>query len=243
MAVLKKIQKKTVKVLKDPSAPKRPMSSYLLFSSEERPKVMAELGNIPIGEAGKELGRRWALLDKDSKGRYETAHVEEKNRYEQEKENYQPSKEFLEKKAELGRKENKVGGSENMAEYFSFLEDNWRKVGEETKGVEPKEVQEIIWQMWSKGKPKQKKVIKVRDPAEPKRPLSAFFIYPRQMREEMKKTGTMTMSNKEMLEVMSEKWKTMDNDMRKEYFKQAEDLKLRYKNAMMKFIMDKADDK
>ena len=31
--------------------------------------------------------------------------------------------------------------------------------------------------------------------------------------------------------------------MKKEYFKQAEDLKVEYKNAMMKFIMDKADDK
>ena len=138
MTVLNKIQKKTVKALKDPSAPKRPMSSFLLFSSEERPKLMAELGNIPNGEVGKELGRRWAVLDKNSKGRYETAYLEVKNRYEHEKENYQPSKEFLEKKAELGRKENKVGGSENMAEYFSFLEDNWRKVGEETKAVSPR---------------------------------------------------------------------------------------------------------
>ena len=61
----------------------------------------------------------------------------------------------------------------------------------------------------------------------------------------MKKTGAMamTMSNKEMLEVMSEKWKTMDNDLRKEYFKQAEDLKVEYKNARMKFIVDKAGEK
>ena len=219
------------------------MSSFLLFSSEERPKLMAELGKIPIGEVGKELGRRWAVFDKNSKGRYETAYLEVKNRYEHDKENYQPGKEFVEKKAELGRKEKEVGGSGNLAEYFSFLEDNWRKVGEENKGVEPKEAQEIIWQMWSEVKPKQKKVKKVRDPAEPKRPLSAFFIYQRKMREEMKKTGSMTISNKERLEVMTEKWKTMDNDMRKEYFKQAEDLKVEYKNAMMKFIMDKGDEK
>ena len=88
-------KKKVAKTLKDPSAPKRPLSSFLLFAGEERPRVVAELGNISVGEVGKELGRRWALLDKDSKGKYETAHMEDKARYEQEKEIYQRSNEFF----------------------------------------------------------------------------------------------------------------------------------------------------
>ena len=43
-------KKKMTKVLKDPAAPKRPMSSFFLFSEEERPRAMAELGNISVGE-------------------------------------------------------------------------------------------------------------------------------------------------------------------------------------------------
>ena len=57
---------------------------------------MAQLGNISVG---KELGRRWAVLDKDRMGRYETIHMEAKDRYEEEMKNYQPSQQFMEKKA------------------------------------------------------------------------------------------------------------------------------------------------
>ena len=41
------------------------------------------------------------MLDKDSKGKYETVHRKAKVRYEEDMmKNYQPSQEFLEKKAE-----------------------------------------------------------------------------------------------------------------------------------------------
>ena len=56
----KTTNRKMTKVLKDPAAPKRPVSSFFLFGEEERPRAMAELGNISVGEVGKELGRRWA---------------------------------------------------------------------------------------------------------------------------------------------------------------------------------------
>ena len=48
--IIKRITKK--KMLKDPAAPKRPMSSFFLFGEEERPRVMAELGNISVEEVG-----------------------------------------------------------------------------------------------------------------------------------------------------------------------------------------------
>ena len=92
----KKVTKE--KVLKDPTAPKRPLSAFMLFARAERPKLVAELGNISVGEVGKELGRRWALIDVDSKGKYETAYREEKLRYEKENENFQPSTWFLAQK-------------------------------------------------------------------------------------------------------------------------------------------------
>ena len=36
------------------------ISSFFLFAEEERLKVMSELGNISVGEVGKEMGRRWS---------------------------------------------------------------------------------------------------------------------------------------------------------------------------------------
>ena len=127
--------KKMPKMLKDPAAPKRPMSSFFLFGEEERPRVREKLGNISVGEVEKELGRRWAVLDKDRKGRYETIHMEAKARYEEEMKSYQPSQQFLEKKAEQA--------SVGIADYFNFLEKKWVPVVVEHKFMEEKEVHEM----------------------------------------------------------------------------------------------------
>ena len=59
------------KKMKDPLAPKKPLGPYLEFAQEERPKVLAELGTMSIGEAGKELGRRWKSLSELEKKAYE----------------------------------------------------------------------------------------------------------------------------------------------------------------------------
>ena len=224
------------KVLRDPTAPKRPLSAFMLFAKTERPKVVAELGNISVGEVGKELGRRWALLDVDSKGNYEAAYREEKVRYEKEKENYQPSTWFLAQKEDLERRK---GGRErdSMVEYFSFLQENWRNVAKDNEGMGVKEVQEITWQMWSKNKPlnKAKKIKRVRDPAQPRKPLSAYFIYQQHMREELKKSSNFCAPNKEVLGMLAEKWKTMDLDMKKEYEVKADLLKAEYERKMIEF--------
>jgi hypothetical protein len=236
-------KRKAVKTLKDPAAPKRPQSSFFLFAGEERPKVMAELGNISVGEVGKEMGRRWAVLDKDNKEKYETAHMEAKVRYEQEKKNYQPSQEFLVKKAEQIRKQQDLVGTGDMGKYFSFLQENWMKVGEEHQALKANEIQEIVWKMWCKDKgvmAKQKKVKKVRNLAEPKKPLSAFFIFQRQMRRELMMMGGVAMSNKEVLGVVAERWSNLDQDLKREYEKQAVELKVEYKREMEEFNREKS---
>ena len=57
---------------KDPLAPKLPLSSYMEFAKEERPRVLVDLGSIPLGEVGKELGRRWRDLSKEERETFET---------------------------------------------------------------------------------------------------------------------------------------------------------------------------
>ena len=131
------------KALRDPAAPKRPMSAFFLFSEEQRPLVMAELGNISVGEIGKELGRRWAVLDKDKNRKYDAVYLEAKARYEEEMKTYQPSHQFLEMKAKREMEE-----KNNMAEYFSFVEINWKKVAKEKHVVEKGQLQDILWKIW-----------------------------------------------------------------------------------------------
>ena len=84
--------KKLPKKLKDSQAPKRPITSFIAFSISERPKVVADLGPTQsLAEIGKELGRRWAELDSESKAEYERVSKASKEKYEEEMKNYQPS--------------------------------------------------------------------------------------------------------------------------------------------------------
>ena len=64
-------QKPNQKPMKDPNAPKKPLSAYFLFSQEERLKVKAEFPDYSITEVAKELGRRWATIDPTVKQSYE----------------------------------------------------------------------------------------------------------------------------------------------------------------------------
>ena len=99
-----------------------------MFAGEERVKVVAKMGIMLVGDVGKEMRRRWGLLDSQAKEKYETAFTRDKARYAEEMKSYQPSQQFLEMKAKqaLVKKEDdmKTGGTENE-KYFSFLLSSW----------------------------------------------------------------------------------------------------------------------
>nr|XP_034373027.1 high mobility group protein B1-like [Arvicanthis niloticus] len=49
----------TRKKFKDPNAPKRPPSAFILFCSEYRPKIKGEHPGFSIGDVAKKLGEMW----------------------------------------------------------------------------------------------------------------------------------------------------------------------------------------
>ena len=66
---------------KDPDAPKKPLSSFMLFGSSERSKIMAENPDIAFGAVGKVLGERWRALDPDRKAEFDEAAKAAKTAY------------------------------------------------------------------------------------------------------------------------------------------------------------------
>ena len=84
-----------------------------------------------------------------------------------------------------------------MADYFSFLKENWTTVVMEHKVMEEKEVQEMVWQMWSKEKglkTKKRKICQPNATAEPKTPVSAFMILQKEMTEKLEGMAGLTLS-------------------------------------------------
>ena len=87
-------RKRTTKAKKekDPDAPKRPLSSYMLFCQDERETVKEEHPTFKAKEILTELGKRWKALDEDDKKTYTDRFNENKKVYEVEKKKYDTKK-------------------------------------------------------------------------------------------------------------------------------------------------------
>jgi len=99
----KKFHKK-IKMLKDPAAPKRPLSTFMLFCAEERSKYISENGASAVTEFAKEMGKRWNVLDREVKMLWDEKGKLAKTEYEEAMKDYNPSEEFLRRKADHDQK-------------------------------------------------------------------------------------------------------------------------------------------
>ena len=89
--------------MKDKAAPKGPISAYIAFSMKERPRVEEELGSRRLVEVGKELGRRWAVLDPGARAAFLLQATRDRQRFEEEMRSYRTSKEELQVEAAARR--------------------------------------------------------------------------------------------------------------------------------------------
>jgi len=69
---------------KDKTGPKKPLTAFMFFNMETRPKVVEENPGIAFGEVGKKLGAMWKNLSEDEKSPYMEKAVADKKRYERE---------------------------------------------------------------------------------------------------------------------------------------------------------------
>lgn len=67
------------------SNPKRPLSSYLFFCAQERPKVRELMPVESVTVVAKELGRRWRKLKPEQKAKFEALSVADSERYAKER--------------------------------------------------------------------------------------------------------------------------------------------------------------
>lgn len=74
---------KMSKPIKDPNAPKKPLSAYFLFTQDERNKIKAEFPEMSITDIAKETGRRWAQVSTEVREKFEGRYQESRNQYDQ----------------------------------------------------------------------------------------------------------------------------------------------------------------
>ena len=100
----------------------------------------------------KECGRRWRLLDENTKSKYVEQHQLAKNVYNEKFRDYLAEKE----RKEAGHNKSKSNQEHPIVafipksheDYFNFCESNWRKTSMSMPGLSPLEVQNRLWQLW-----------------------------------------------------------------------------------------------
>ncbi|KAJ3260980.1 Non-histone chromosomal protein 6 [Boothiomyces macroporosus] len=60
-------KKKGTKAKKDPDAPKKPLSAFMIYSKENRQRIKEENPSATFGEMGKLIGNAWKELGEDDK--------------------------------------------------------------------------------------------------------------------------------------------------------------------------------
>ena len=138
---------KSKKGLKDPLAPKKPLSSYMEFARDERPKMIRELGPLSLGDYAKELGRRWQVLPKELKEVYEVRSKENRKKYARE--------------MELG-KFNTGGPKKPLSPYIEFAQDERMKIQTELGSLSIIEMGKELGKRWQNLSKEEKAVFQDR---------------------------------------------------------------------------------
>jgi len=109
------------KKVKDPKAPKRALSAWIIYTTEQRPKFKADNPEKSNTELTTLMSQEWRnMTDKDKK-KYEDLAVVDKQRYMKEKEEYESNSESENEKPEKVKKEKDPDApKKNVNSYMHF---------------------------------------------------------------------------------------------------------------------------
>lgn len=163
---IKALEKKSSskKKKKDKNAPKKNLSTWILFSKAERPKVKKEFPDMKPKEVMGELAKRWKIAkeDEDAMEEFKILAEEDKKRYEEEKKNYVPPENEEEDSGDddnngkkkrnkgKGKKKTKAPGQPKNAKsaWLFFCEEERKKLKDEEDTPKGKEILTELASRW-----------------------------------------------------------------------------------------------
>jgi IS30 family transposase len=237
------------KPMKDPNAPKKPLSAYFLFSQEERLKVKAEFPDYSITEVAKELGRRWAQIDPAIKQSYEQRYQESRRQYEQALQAYKPQK----------KKKDPNAPKQPLSAYFLFSQEERLKVKAEHPNYSICEIAKELGRRWADMNPEVKQHYQQkaeegrqkydqemaayrqdnrfedpkpkRDPTMPKQPLSSYFLFSQEERLKVKAENP-SYSICECAKELGRRWAVVSPEAKQRFQQMAEQARQKYDQDM-----------
>lgn len=144
---------------KDPDAPKKPRSAYILFCSENRPKLQKKSPDLNTTQLTSKLGEMWKSVSDKDKARLNELAKKDKERYKSEMQNYTPpegQEEDAPKKRGGKPKKERTGPKRPTSAYLYFCEAMRNKVKEENPDMSGKDITTELGKRWKSLSEKEK---------------------------------------------------------------------------------------
>ncbi|ELR25348.1 HMG (high mobility group) box domain containing protein [Acanthamoeba castellanii str. Neff] len=139
---------------KDPNAPKRAMTAYMLFSQEKRTQIKTDHPTVGFGQVGKLLGEAWAALPDGDKRKYNELAAKDKIRYQKEaaqyKEDHPESSDEEERPAKKRKKKDPNAPKKPCSAFFHFSKKMRPRIKDENPDASFGQLGKIIGEQWSK---------------------------------------------------------------------------------------------
>lgn len=142
------------KLKKDPNAPKKPKTGYILFCMDNRDAVKSRLpSDTSAIDITRALGTAWNELPDKKKKKYETLAEKDKERYTKEMETYTPAEGSAE---EAKHKKVRTGPKRPLTSYMLFTQEMREVIKRENPSLSSKEITSELGSRWRKLTDEQK---------------------------------------------------------------------------------------
>jgi len=195
---------------KDPNAPKRPLSSYFIFSNERRAVMAKEMPDKKLTELSKLISVEWKELDADTKATYSQRWQEAKAEYATRLAEYQQTPEYAAHQRKL-----KAWKNEQSDRKDDFDSDGGGGAS-------------------SASNSKVSLPRKPKDQNAPKRSKTSYFLFGDSVREETKREHP-DKPITEIAKLIGAKWKTLSDDEKQPFSDEAARLKEIYTAELKRY--------
>jgi hypothetical protein len=173
---------------KDPHAPKRALTAYMMFSQERRNQLRNEHPDAGFGQVGKLLGEAWAALPEADKQKFNEMAAKDKIRYQKElatyKEEHPESSDDEDRPAKKKKKKkDPLAPKKPCSAFFHFSKKMRPTIKQQHPDATFGQLGKIIGEQWAKLGPDERKEFELAAAADKERYANEMKNYQARKRE------------------------------------------------------------
>jgi hypothetical protein len=227
---------------KDPNAPKKNLSSYLLYQNHLRQTSLAKKNPISFGDIAKHASKSFKKLSSEERSYWDQKALDDKNRYDKEMKEYKPPLGFDQKGFTVESVDSIKSNDDSQDRKTNSTEAAGKACAADIKSVEPNAKPDVGTDR-VKVLPKKKKRKKKlpRDEDLPKRSAGAYVFFTNEFRPIIWKENP-DLKFVDIGRILGEKWRALTPKEKEPYEAKATVDKARYQKEMQAYKKRKGEE-